>query len=63
VSGDEKKTIEGFDFQGFGAHDDAYPVPYMTFACAIGMRQEVRLICDTVYDVVYSNTNTFIHVF
>lgn len=36
------KTIGGVRFESYGAHNDAFPEPYVTFACAIGMeRREV----------------------
>jgi hypothetical protein len=38
----DAKTIGGRRFEAYGAHSNAYPEPYVTFACAIGMeRREV----------------------
>lgn len=38
----DTKSIGGRHFESYGAHRDAYPEPYVTFACAIGMeRREV----------------------
>lgn len=41
----ESKTIGGYVFESYGAHFNQFPVPYLTFACAIGMtKQEVDLL-------------------
>lgn len=38
VLGNEKKSVAGITFEGFGAHSDNYPFsPYLTAAAAIGM--------------------------
>src|SRR5690348_4801168 len=38
VTGNEKKTVAGISFEGFGAHSDKYPYsPYLTAAAAVGM--------------------------
>ncbi|KAF0692959.1 Aste57867_16005 [Aphanomyces stellatus] len=37
VSTTDSKSIAGYPFPGFGAHTDAFPSPYLTAACAIGM--------------------------
>eukprot|EP00644_Phytophthora_capsici_P008098 jgi/Phyca11/10960/fgenesh1_pm.PHYCAscaffold_58_\ len=36
----DRKTIAGHDFDSFGAHYDEFPVAYVTFACALGMRRD-----------------------
>lgn len=36
------KEIGTVTFQGFGAHCNSYPAPYMTAAAAVGMTREVR---------------------
>lgn len=41
------KEICGVAFQGYGAHLDNYPFPYLTVACAIGMaREEIDVFFD-----------------
>ncbi|OQR96216.1 o-phosphoseryl-tRNA(Sec) selenium transferase-like [Achlya hypogyna] len=37
VTGRAEAKIAGYAFRGFGAHADAYPGPYLSAACAIGM--------------------------
>lgn len=37
ISSTECKTISGHEFQGWGAHYDQYPSPYLTAAATIGM--------------------------
>lgn len=32
------KTIGSVSFTNFGSHSNTYPVPYITFAAAVGMR-------------------------
>merc|ERR1711865_488087 len=39
VSGLGSKTIGPFEFEGFGAHSNAYSVPYMNAAASIGMTE------------------------
>jgi O-phospho-L-seryl-tRNASec:L-selenocysteinyl-tRNA synthase len=34
------KSVGHLEFQGYGAHVDAYPVPYLTAACVLGVRKE-----------------------
>lgn len=41
VSTRATKKIAGITFQGYGAHCDAYPVPYFNAACAVGLTKEV----------------------
>ena len=31
------KSVAGIDFVNYGSHTDAYPVPYFTVACALGI--------------------------
>jgi len=40
VSGLEHKKVGPFEFDGFGAHSNCYPVPYLNAAAAIGMTEE-----------------------
>ncbi len=40
ITGKDKKNVAGIWFEGFGAHCDAYPCPYLTAAAAIGMRKD-----------------------
>eukprot|EP00049_Salpingoeca_infusionum_P001152 m.45598 g.45598 ORF g.45598 m.45598 type:complete len:507 (-) comp10891_c1_seq1:3571-5091(-) len=40
VSTTTEKTVAGISFKGYGAHHDAFPVPYMTAAAAVGMKKE-----------------------
>merc|ERR1712166_1472310 len=40
VSGLEHKKVGPFEFEGFGAHSNCYPVPYLNAAAAIGMTEE-----------------------
>ena len=35
-----KKSVGPLAFEGYGAHTDAYAVPYLTAACALGVRAE-----------------------
>lgn len=40
----ERKSVAGITFDGYGAHIDGYPTPYLTAACAIGLsKAEVDL--------------------
>jgi O-phospho-L-seryl-tRNASec:L-selenocysteinyl-tRNA synthase len=39
VRGDEKKTIAGVDFLGWGASHDDFQHPYLTAACAMGLTE------------------------
>jgi O-phospho-L-seryl-tRNASec:L-selenocysteinyl-tRNA synthase len=34
----DTKTVCGIKFPGYGSHHDAYPCPYLTIACAVGMK-------------------------
>ncbi|OQS06834.1 o-phosphoseryl-tRNA(Sec) selenium transferase-like [Thraustotheca clavata] len=45
VTGVGMSKVVGYDFQGFGAHTNAYGIPYLSAACAIGMtKAEVDLV-------------------
>lgn len=47
ITGQDTKTIGTFIFQGYGAHSDTYPVPYLTAACAMGItRQEIDTFAE-----------------
>ncbi|KAL7684837.1 putative SepSecS/SepCysS family, pyridoxal phosphate-dependent transferase, major [Plasmopara halstedii] len=35
----DRKDIAGYKFDSYGAHFDGFPVPYVTFACTLGMEQ------------------------
>lgn len=53
VSGASVQKIGDHCFRGFGSHCEAYPVPYLTIAAAIGMEEEeVRKICRTLGEVL-----------
>ncbi|XP_067003463.1 O-phosphoseryl-tRNA(Sec) selenium transferase [Anabrus simplex] len=39
VSGADIKEVTGYKFEGWGAHNSNYPVPYLTAAAALGMRK------------------------
>ena len=41
ITGRDSKSIGPFEFQGYGAHTNEYPVPYLTAACAIGVTRQV----------------------
>ncbi|RMX66917.1 hypothetical protein DD238_000952 [Peronospora effusa] len=48
------KTIAGHDFISFGAHYDEFPVAYVTFACALGMkRSEVDLLVTKLRKIMH----------
>lgn len=36
----QKQTVSGIEFEGYGAHYDGYPHNYMTAAVALGMKRE-----------------------
>jgi len=39
ISGGGSKTVAGICFPGYGAHANAYPIPYLTAAAAMGMTE------------------------
>ncbi|PNF28476.1 O-phosphoseryl-tRNA(Sec) selenium transferase [Cryptotermes secundus] len=39
VTGADLKEVAGYKFEGWGAHNSNYPVPYLTAAAALGMRK------------------------
>ncbi|XP_049859795.1 O-phosphoseryl-tRNA(Sec) selenium transferase isoform X1 [Schistocerca gregaria] len=39
VTGTDIKEVAGHKFEGWGAHNSSYPVPYLTAAAALGMRK------------------------
>ncbi|KAL4159729.1 hypothetical protein PRNP1_000302 [Phytophthora ramorum] len=50
----DSKTIAGHNFNSFGAHHDAFPVAYVTFACALGMQQnEVDLLVTKLRKTIH----------
>jgi len=36
---DKPKKVAGIDFINYGSHHNAYPVPYFTVACALGITE------------------------
>ncbi|ETN24258.1 O-phosphoseryl-tRNA(Sec) selenium transferase, variant [Phytophthora nicotianae INRA-310] len=50
----DHKTIAGHEFPSFGAHYDGFPVAYVTFACALGMRHdEVDLLVTKLRKTIH----------
>ncbi|KAE8886773.1 O-phosphoseryl-tRNA(Sec) selenium transferase [Phytophthora fragariae] len=50
----DHKTIAGHEFNAFGAHHEAFPVAYVTFACALGMqRGEVDLLVTKLRKTIH----------
>lgn len=50
----DRKTIAGFEFDAYGAHYDGFPVPYITFACALGMQhREVDLLVTKLRKTIH----------
>ncbi|OWY94982.1 O-phosphoseryl-tRNA(Sec) selenium transferase, partial [Phytophthora megakarya] len=48
------KTIAGHELRSFGAHYDGFPVPYVTFACALGMQlDEVDLLVTKLRKTIH----------
>ena len=47
------KSVAGISFPGYGAHADAYTVPYMTAAAAMGMKKcEVDVFVQRLQSVI-----------